>query len=71
VIANRPTGLVLSPGQKAMLATKLAAMLLDLFEAIPDPILLAEMRRYANVAWAISHCDEVSMVYRRLRSLSG
>jgi len=54
-----------------MLATKLAAMLLDLFEAIPDPILLAEMRRYANVAWAISHCDEVSMVYRRLRSLSG
>ncbi len=68
---ERPAYVSLSPGQRAVLATERAAILLDLWEARRDPNLLIEARRYAGMAWAGSQSEEASMVYKRLEKLEG
>jgi CRISPR/Cas system type I-B associated protein Csh2 (Cas7 group RAMP superfamily) len=55
--------------QHAILATMRAAILMDLYEAHPDPLLLRRARKLADRAWALSPSGETSRVYDRLRRL--
>ncbi len=68
-VVRRPPYVSLSPGQRAVLATERAAILMDLWEARHDPNLLIEARCYAGMAYAVSQSEEASMVYRRLEKL--
>jgi hypothetical protein len=58
-------------GQRAILATMRAAILMDLYEAEGDTDRLGQAKQYAAKAWSIAQSPETRMVYNRLNKLKG
>lgn len=58
-----------SPGQRGVLASERAAILMDLFETRHNPELLREARKSAAVAYAAEPGPEAGLLYRRLEAL--